>query len=83
MDTAAYLTGHGWRGVGYSLDLQGQGIAKPLLVSHKTDARGLGQKKHDLSDQWWMRAFDESLKGLGTGKEVCAALIEPIVWAGN
>ncbi|OCL12241.1 hypothetical protein AOQ84DRAFT_277523, partial [Glonium stellatum] len=69
MDAAAILKGQGWRGSGHSLDNHGRGIVKPLLISNKQDVLGLGKKKpaHNVSDQWWMRAFDESLKELGTG----------------
>ncbi|KAF2454733.1 hypothetical protein BDY21DRAFT_272412, partial [Lineolata rhizophorae] len=72
MDAAAYLKGQGWRGLGYSLDKQDRGIARPLLVSHKKDGLGLGKQKagHAVSsDQWWLQAYDQSLKNAGTGKE--------------
>ncbi|KAF2093470.1 hypothetical protein NA57DRAFT_23372, partial [Rhizodiscina lignyota] len=68
MDASAYLKSHGWRGSGYSLDHSDRGLKKPLLVSHKIDVLGVGKKKHNHSDQWWMRAFDETLKALGTGQ---------------
>ena len=73
MDADAYLKRHGWRGAGHSLDHTGRGIKKPLLLAHKQDQLGLGKKKaaHNTDDQWWMRAFDESLKSIGTGQEVC------------
>ncbi|OCK84548.1 hypothetical protein K432DRAFT_288745 [Lepidopterella palustris CBS 459.81] len=71
MDASAILKGHGWRGAGHSLDHHGRGIVKPLLISNKQDLLGVGKKKpaHNVSDQWWMRAFDESLKEFGTGKK--------------
>jgi nucleolar protein TMA23 len=69
MDAAEHLKRYGWRGIGHSLDLQGKGLKRPLLYSHKTDQRGLGNKI-TVSDQWWMKAFDESLKNFGTGKKV-------------
>ncbi|KAF2205317.1 hypothetical protein GQ43DRAFT_437131 [Delitschia confertaspora ATCC 74209] len=70
MDARAYLTSQGWRGEGHSLDKTGRGIKKPLLIAHKQDLLGLGKKRaaQNVSDQWWMRAFDESLKGIGTGQ---------------
>lgn len=68
MDAAGILKSHGWRGTGHSLDTSNRGLVKPLLVSHKQDLLGLGKKKNLVSDQWWMRAFDESLRELGTGK---------------
>ncbi|KAF2476111.1 uncharacterized protein BDR25DRAFT_300908 [Lindgomyces ingoldianus] len=71
MNADAYLKRQGWRGSGHSLDHHGHGIKKPLLISHKRDQLGLGKKSaaHSVSDQWWMRAFDESLKNVGTGQE--------------
>jgi hypothetical protein len=76
MDADAYLKRHGWKGTGHALDNHGRGIKKPLLIAHKQDQLGLGQKKaaHRTDDQWWMRAFDESLKNIGTGQEVCSYL---------
>lgn len=71
MDAAGHLKRFGWRGVGHSLDLNDRGLVKPLLVSNKSDNRGVGQKKTLVSDQWWMRAFDDSLKELGSGNKVC------------
>jgi len=72
MDVEGYLRKQGWKGVGHSLDGHGRGIKKPLLITYKQDQRGLGHKKaaHKTDDQWWLRAFDDSLKGLGSGKEV-------------
>lgn len=68
MDTKAYLKSHGWRGDGHSLDSTDRGIRRPLLVSKKVDVLGVGVNKHAaVSDQWWMRAFDEGLKNLGSG----------------
>jgi nucleolar protein TMA23 len=78
MDADAYLKRHGWKGAGHALDNHGRGIKKPLLIAHKQDQLGLGQKKaaHRTDDQWWMRAFDESLKNIGTGQEVRSHLTE-------
>lgn len=72
MDAHAYLRKQGWRGAGHALDHHGRGIKKPLLIAHKRDQLGLGKKKaaHSVDDQWWMRAFDESLQSIGTGQEV-------------
>lgn len=68
MDTNAYLKRHGWRGDGHSLDTTNRGISRPLLVSKKVEMLGVGLNKHAaVSDQWWMRAFDEGLKNLGSG----------------
>jgi len=77
MDSTAYLQRHGWRGHGYSLDQHGKGIKKPLLVSKKVDALGLGLNKHQaVSDQWWLRAFDQGLKDLGSGKQSLLASVQ-------
>lgn len=70
MDSHAYLKSHGWRGLGYSLDKSDRGLKKPLLVSQKSDVLGVGKHKHNHADQWWLRAFDDSLKQIGTGKKV-------------
>jgi hypothetical protein len=76
MDANAYLRRQGWKGAGHSLDHRGSGLKKPLLISHKQDQLGLGKKKaaHNVDDQWWMRAFDESLQNIGTGQEVRIAV---------
>lgn len=79
MDAEGLLRKQGWKGSGHSLDNGGRGIKKPLLISHKQDQLGLGKKKaaHTADDQWWMRAFDESLQNFGTGQKVCLfALLE-------
>lgn len=77
MNAEAYLRKQGWQGSGHSLDLTGRGIKKPLLIAHKQDQLGLGKKKaaYTTDDQWWMRAFDESLQNIGTGQEVRACRI--------
>lgn len=77
MDTSAYLKRQGWKGDGHSLDHHGRGIRKPLLVSKKIDYLGVGVNKHAaVSDQWWMRAFDQGLKDLGTGKVGALASVQ-------
>ncbi|KAJ4297016.1 hypothetical protein N0V88_003932 [Collariella sp. IMI 366227] len=70
MDAAALLKSQGWRGKGFSLHPTNNtiGLSKPILVSRNTDGRGIGQKQHHTSDQWWLNAFDEKLKGLDTSK---------------
>ncbi|KAF2006644.1 hypothetical protein P154DRAFT_422272 [Amniculicola lignicola CBS 123094] len=68
MDAAALLQSRGWRGKGHSLDKTGKGIKRPLLISIKQDQFGIGKKKqaHKTDDQWWLRAFDQSLQTFGT-----------------
>ncbi|KAK4202480.1 hypothetical protein QBC40DRAFT_276421 [Triangularia verruculosa] len=43
-----------------------RGLVNPLLISRNTDGRGIGTKTHYTSDQWWLSAFDQKLKGLDT-----------------
>lgn len=71
MDAHALLSSQGWRGKGHSLHQTDDsiGLQRPILVSKKNNTKGLGQKQHFTSDQWWMNAFDEQLKGLDTSKE--------------
>ncbi|KAL2167318.1 hypothetical protein VTG60DRAFT_1419 [Thermothelomyces hinnuleus] len=71
MDAAALLKAQGWRGKGFSLHPTNNaiGLSKPLLISRNTDGRGIGQNKHYTSDQWWLHAFDQKLKGLDTSKK--------------
>ena len=65
MDASAYLTRHGWSGVGHSLHPSGRGIKKPLILNKKSGLFGVGKKKVDVhADQWWARAFDSGLKDL-------------------
>lgn len=69
MDTAAYLTKHGWLGTGHSLHPKGHGIKKPIHITEKLDLLGVGKKKHDIhADQWWARMFDSTLKDLQIGE---------------
>jgi len=75
MNAAEYLKKQGWQGSGHSLDgPAGRGLKKPLLVSKKVDVLGVGLNKHAaVSDQWWLRAYDQGLQTLGTGKESALA----------
>ena len=69
MDTAAYLTSQGWRGNGHALHYSGRGITTPIHIVRKTNVLGVGKKQHDAyADQWWARAFNDTLKGLSTTK---------------
>lgn len=76
MDAASYLRRQGWQGEGHSLSHTGNGLKKPLLISKKIDVLGVGLNKHAaVSDQWWMRAFDQGLKDLGTGKKTTLSTV--------
>jgi len=68
MDASALLKSQGWRGKGFSLHPTNNdiGLSKPLLLKRNADNRGVGQKPHYTSDQWWLQAFDQKLKGLDT-----------------
>ena len=79
MDTAAYLISQGWRGDGHSLHYTGRGITKPISISQKANTFGIGKKKHDAhADQWWARAFDDTLKGLNATKDEATGRTERI-----
>ncbi|KAF4442714.1 hypothetical protein F53441_11655 [Fusarium austroafricanum] len=67
----SYDSDNRWRGTGHSLHKTDDsiGLAKPLLLNRKDNTKGLGQKQHFTSDQWWMNAFDEQLKGIDTSKK--------------
>jgi nucleolar protein TMA23 len=70
MDAAGLLKKQGWRGLGHSLDSSNKGLCKPLLVTKKVDVLGIGINKSDvIAGQWWLKAFDSSLKDFGTGKK--------------
>lgn len=79
MDTAAYLANQGWRGDGHALHHSGRGIVKPLLISQKQNVLGIGKKKHDAhADQWWLRAFDATLKGINCTKDEATGKAESV-----
>lgn len=71
MNASSLLKSQGWRGKGHSLHKTDDsiGLAKPLLLNRKDNTKGLGTTAHFTSDQWWMHAFDEQLKGLETNKD--------------
>lgn len=80
MNASSYLKGQGWRGEGHSLDTTNRGLSRPLLVTHKVDLTGLGTKKNDFGNQWWMDSFDKSLKGVMQVQDVCT-LDESFAWS--
>ena len=63
MNAAALLRDQGWRGQGFSLDQFNRGLARPLLVEHKFDSAGLGSRKDDFGNQWWLKAWDKPFSG--------------------
>ena len=79
MNAAAYLTNQGWRGDGHALHHSGRGITKPIHIPHKANVLGVGKKKHDAhADQWWARAFDDTLKGLNAPKNAATGKTEAV-----
>ena len=79
MNAAAYLTNQGWRGDGHALHHSGRGIAKPIHIPQKANVLGVGKKKHDAhADQWWARAFDDTLKGLNAPKNEATGKTEGV-----
>ena len=79
MDPKAYLTKQGWRGHGHSLHYSGRGITKPLHLSQKANLLGVGKKRHDAyADQWWAKAFDDTLKELNTSRNEATGRVERV-----
>lgn len=70
MNASALLQRQGWRGKGHTLHASDNsiGLTNPLLLSRNTDGSGIGANKQ-MTDQWWLAAFDEKLKGLDTSKK--------------
>ncbi|KAJ5332818.1 uncharacterized protein N7506_006601 [Penicillium brevicompactum] len=73
MDAQAYLIKHGWSGPGNPLNPNqrpglhgGLGLTRPILVARKSNNHGVGKKTtKDASNQWWLRGFEDALKGVG------------------
>lgn len=76
MDAQAYLIRHGWSGPGNPLNPNqrpgphgGLGLTKPILVARKQNNHGVGKKTtKDPTNQWWLRGFEDALKGMGEDK---------------
>jgi nucleolar protein TMA23 len=79
MDAKAYLLRHGWSGPGNPLNPDrssqkrvggphgGLGLTRPILISRKQNLHGVGKKTtKDPTNQWWLRGFEEALRGVGT-----------------
>ncbi|KAL4909759.1 hypothetical protein BDW74DRAFT_43357 [Aspergillus multicolor] len=76
MNAYAYLIRHGWSGPGNPLNPDGAGarsglgLTKPLLVARRSGNQGVGNKTtKDPTNQWWLRGFEDALKGIGAPKE--------------
>lgn len=80
MDPQAYLLRHGWSGPGTPLNPNrrpgthgGLGLTKPLLVARRQGNEGVGKKTtKDPTNQWWLRGFEDALKGVGGEKPATA-----------
>lgn len=60
-----YLKQYGWT---EGEALQRGGLAKPILVKHKFDQKGLGANPQD-NVAWWERVFDGQLKAMQLGDQ--------------
>ncbi|KAL4934356.1 uncharacterized protein BDV17DRAFT_5499 [Aspergillus undulatus] len=76
MDAYAYLIRHGWSGPGNPLNPDrvgtrgGLGLTKPLLVARRSGNSGIGKTTtKDPTNQWWLRGFEDALKGIGEEKK--------------
>lgn len=65
MDTTKYLESYGWV---QGQPLQKGGLAKPILVSHKFDLKGIGHESKDTTT-WWETVFDGQLKTLNVDSQ--------------
>lgn len=82
MDAEAYLKRHGWSGPGNPLNKNsrpgphgGLGLTRPILVARKQNNHGVGKKvtKDSATNQWWLRGFEDALKGVGEEKPATTA----------
>ncbi|KAF7586272.1 hypothetical protein BBP40_009168 [Aspergillus hancockii] len=73
MDAKAYLIRHGWSGPGNPLNPNrrpgthgGLGLTKPILIARRKGNLGVGKvTTKDPTNQWWLRGFEDALKGVG------------------
>jgi len=74
MNASALLTAQGWSGPSTPLNphsaTANTHITKPLLISQKKNTLGVGNNPLARygQNQWWLRDFDETLKGIGRPK---------------
>ncbi|KAJ5091364.1 hypothetical protein NUU61_006234 [Penicillium alfredii] len=81
MDAQAYLIRHGWSGPGNPLNPNqrpgphgGLGLTRPILVARKANNHGVGKKTtKDATNQWWLRGFEDALKGVGNDSVAASA----------
>ncbi|PWY92012.1 hypothetical protein BO70DRAFT_357155 [Aspergillus heteromorphus CBS 117.55] len=74
MDAQAYLLRLGWSGPGNPLNPNrrpdthsGLGLTRPILVARRQGNLGVGKTTtKDPTNQWWLRGFEDALKGVGT-----------------
>ncbi|KAK9455697.1 hypothetical protein V1511DRAFT_498462 [Dipodascopsis uninucleata] len=60
MNATTYLSSYGWTpGTGFKRG----SLTKPLIVHHKKDTKGLGNKSLE-HESWWERVFDGRLQNL-------------------
>lgn len=76
MDAKTLLLRDGWSGPGTPLNPNrrpggphgGLGLTKPLLVARRSGNEGVGKKTtKDPTNQWWLRGFEDALKGVDNG----------------
>ncbi|PKI85428.1 hypothetical protein MVES_000447 [Malassezia vespertilionis] len=56
LDSQKYLTKQGWRGHGLSLDNEGRGLKRPIVIAQKRNLGGVGQNR-DRAVEWWDDVF--------------------------
>ncbi|PLN80657.1 hypothetical protein BDW42DRAFT_194323 [Aspergillus taichungensis] len=86
MNAEAYLRHHGWSGPGTPLNPNrrpggpngGLGLTKPILVARRTGNQGVGKKTtKDHTNQWWLRGFEDALKGVGGPANLTGSSVRP------
>ncbi|PYH83693.1 hypothetical protein BO82DRAFT_352751 [Aspergillus uvarum CBS 121591] len=81
MDAQAILLKLGWSGPGNPLNpnarpgaTSGLGLTRPILVARRKGNSGVGNKTtKDPTNQWWLRGFEDALKGVGEASRTTAA----------
>ena len=86
MNAEAYLRHHGWSGPGTPLNPNrrpggpngGLGLTKPILVARRSGNQGVGKKTtKDHTNQWWLRGFEDALKGVGGPANLTGSSVRP------